>query len=145
MINKTILQGRLTEDPELKKIGENHIICNINIACNKKYKEKETTLFLRCNFWNAKATFLNNYFKKGSQIIVVGELQTESWLTEDGQNRSITTLTVDECHFCGDKKDNPTKVSEPTQTNPNQTPNSQGFSVGEFFEADTEEDDEFPY
>lgn len=115
MINKTIIQGRLTNVPELKQVGGNHTVGTVTIAWNKKYNDKETTLFLRCKFWNAKATFLNNHFTKGSEIIVSGELQTESWNTEDGSTRSITVLNVDECHFCGPKESNPKTQNQPYQ------------------------------
>lgn len=160
MINKTIIQGRLTEVPQLKTVGGNHSICNTTVAWNKKYNDKETALFLRCKFWNAKANFLCNYFTKGSEIIVAGELQTESWVTEDGQNRSITVLNVDDCHFCGPKQDNPkTNNTQPYMNNPQQTNYRQqnnyqqqnlnpqaGFSVGDFaVDMSPDGDGDFPY
>lgn len=158
MLNKTTIQGRLTNVPELKQVGETHIVGTATIAWNKTYNDKETKLFLRCKFWNAKATFLNNHFTKGSEIIVSGELVTESWDTEDGQRKSITVLNVDEVHFCGPKENNPkNNNTPPAQPNMNTNhqyannpaPNNyqqQGFSVGDFTaNYSDDDDDDFPY
>ncbi len=142
MINQTIIQGRLVEVPTIKQINEKAKLCNITIAWNKKIKERETTLFIRCTFWNHNADFIVNYFTKGDPIIVSGELQTESWETDTGEKRSNITLTVNECHFCGSKKDNSKATPEQQKTQEV----TQNFSVGDFFEADEDDnDDDFPY
>ena len=106
MLNLTIVQGRLTADPEIKLVGEGIPYCTFTVAWNEKYKGKEEKLFLRCKTWRSKAEVLKNYFHKGKEIIVVGELITEKW-EKDGQKYSWEVLKVRQVHFCGkaDKKE----------------------------------------
>lgn len=105
MINCTILQGRLTADPEIKNAGETKV-CNFTVANSKTYKDKEKKVFLRCTAWGNTAEFIGKYFKKGQEIAVKGSLETREWKDNDGNNRSSTELTVEEVSFCGSKAEN---------------------------------------
>lgn len=112
MINRTIVQGRLTATPELRTIPSGHKVANFTVAWNEKYGDKEINLFLNCTAWNGTAEFLTKYFSKGQQIIVEGKLQTNSFTDKDGNNRSVVDLSVDGVSFCGNKGDNvPTTAS----------------------------------
>lgn len=106
MINRTILQGRLTATPEIRTIPSGHKVANFTVAWNEKYGDKETNLFLNCTAWNGTAEFVCKYFSKGQQIIVEGKLQTNSFTDKDGNNRSIVDLSVDGVSFCGSKSEN---------------------------------------
>jgi single-strand DNA-binding protein len=103
MINLTIVQGRLTKDPEIQLVGEGIPYCPFTIAWSKKYREKEDKLFLRCKAWRNRAEFLKNYFSKGKELVVCGELTTEQW-EKDGQKNSMEVLNVTEIHFAGSGK-----------------------------------------
>ena len=105
MINCTILQGRLTADPEIKNAGETKV-CNFTVANSKKYKDKEKKVFLQCSAWGSTAEFVAKYFKKGQEIAVKGSLETREWKDNDGNSRSSTELYVEEVSFCGSKTDN---------------------------------------
>lgn len=105
MINCTILQGRLTADPETKNAGETKV-CNFTVANSKKYKDKEKKVFLRCVAWGSTAEFIGKYFKKGQEIAVKGSLETREWKDNDGNNRSSTELYVEEVSFCGSNTGN---------------------------------------
>ena len=105
MVNKFILQGRLTTDPEIKQTPSGVSCANFTVTWSEKYKEVETKCFQRCKAWRATADFLGNYFKKGQEVIVVGKMVTEQW-EKDGQKQSAQVLTVDEASFCGSKRDN---------------------------------------
>ena len=94
MVNKFILQGRLTADPEIKQTPSGVSAANFTVAWSEKYKEVETKCFQRCKAWRSTADFIGKYFAKGQEIIVVGKMATEQW------------ETVDEASFCGSKKDN---------------------------------------
>lgn len=104
MVNKFILQGRLTADPEIKQTPSGVSCANFTVAWSEKYKEVETKCFQRCKAWRSTADFIGKYFAKGQEIIVVGKMATESW-EKDGQKYSAQVLTVDEASFCGSKKD----------------------------------------
>lgn len=103
MLNEFLLQGRLVADPVLNQAGQISV-CNIDIVSNKKYKDKETTLFMPCVFWGKTAEFLVNNFEKGQEILVSGELFNNSWVDTNGKNRKDIKLKVVDCYFCGSRK-----------------------------------------
>lgn len=100
MLNKILFQGRLTADTELKKTQSDIAYLEFTAAWNEKYKETETTCFLRCKAWRNTAEFIANWFKKGQEILIEGRMVTESW-DKDGQTQSRTICSVDKVHFCG--------------------------------------------
>lgn len=103
MLNKVTFQGRFTADPELKQTQSGVSFCNFDVAWSEKYKEVESTCFLKCRAWRTTAEFLPKYFHKGDQVIVEGRLITNSWTDDQGQKRSMIICDVDKCHFCGSK------------------------------------------
>lgn len=105
MINKTVLQGRLTRDVEMRTTQSGVSVASFTVAWSKKIKETETQLFLDCTAWRGTADLVAKYFTKGKEIIVEGELSTEKWTDKDGKNRSTIKMTVDQVHFCGNKAD----------------------------------------
>ena len=105
MVNKFILQGRLTADPEIKQTPSGVSCANFTVAWSEKYKEVETKCFQRCKAWRSTADFIGKYFAKGQEIIVVGKMATEQW-EKDGQKYSAQVLTVDEASHCGPKNAN---------------------------------------
>jgi single-strand DNA-binding protein len=102
MVNKFILQGRLTAAPEIKQTQSGVACANFTVAWSEKYKETETKCFQRCRAWRGTAEFLGKYFTKGQELIVVGKMNTETW-EKDGQKNSAQVLVVDEVSFCGSK------------------------------------------
>ena len=105
MVNVMVLQGRLTREPEIKSVGDASL-CSFTVAWSEKYKDKETQLFVDCQAWRGTADFINKYFAKGQEIIVVGKLHTEKWQDKDGNNRSNIRMTVESANFAGGKSDN---------------------------------------
>lgn len=101
MVNRIVLQGRLTADPELKETQSGIKYLESTVAWNEKYKDTETVCFLRCKAWRHNAEFIANYFHKGDQIVVEGRMVTESWTDNEGQNKSRTICSVDKVNFCG--------------------------------------------
>jgi single-strand DNA-binding protein len=102
ILNKVILMGRLTGDPELKVTTGGKSVCTFNIAVNRI--KKEETDFFKCQAWDAKAEFINKYFRKGNMIAITGRLQNRSWDGKDGKKQYITEVIVEESHFTGEKK-----------------------------------------
>lgn len=105
MVNSMILQGRLTADIELNYTQSDVAYAEFTVAWSEKYKDTETKCFLRCKAWRNTAEFLNRYFHKGQEIIIVGRMVTEQWET-DGERKSRTVCQVDKVNFCGSKMDN---------------------------------------
>ena len=104
MINRAVLQGRLTRDPELSTTQSGVEKTSFTVAWSEKYKETETKCFLSCIAWRQTGVFVNQYFKKGQEIVVEGKLSTRSYEDKNGNNRTVTELTVDKAHFCGPKE-----------------------------------------
>ena len=101
MVNKVIVQGRFTADPELQDKG-GFSMCEFTVAWSDKYKDREDKCFLRCKSWRGMAEFVSKYFKKGQECVVEGKLLTEQW-EKDGQKQSRTICNVDKVHFAGSK------------------------------------------
>lgn len=103
-INKTILTGRLTADPELRYTASGVALCNFTVAVNRSYKigeeKKEEVSFINCVAWSGRAETLNKYVKKGHRIGLVGFLKQDFWDDKNtGKKRSKLTLNVDEFTF----------------------------------------------
>ena len=104
-MNKVILIGRLTKDPEVKSTQNQVSYCNFSIAVDRKYKDasgERQADFINCVAWRQQADLLGRYFAKGHRIGVVGTLQTRTYEV-DGQRRYATDVVVDEIDFIESK------------------------------------------
>lgn len=106
-LNKVVLAGRLTADPELKQTTSGISVVSFTIAVNRKYsKEQQQTDFISVIAWRQTAEFISRYFKKGSAICITGAIQTRSWQDQQGQKRYATEVVADEAMFVDSKSDN---------------------------------------
>ena len=109
MINKVILVGRITRDPEVKMINADTAVCNFSLACNRPYTrengEREAD-FINCVAWQKSAEFVANYFRKGQQMALEGRLQVRSYDGNDGQRRWVTEVVAEQIEFVGSKNEN---------------------------------------
>ena len=105
MLNRTILQGRLCADPEMRRTQSGVAVCSFRVAWSEKYKDHETKLFLSCVAWRTTAEMICKYFRKGKELAVEGRLSTREYDDRDGNRRSVTEMTVDRVHFCGKNED----------------------------------------
>jgi single-strand DNA-binding protein len=101
--NKVILVGNLTADPELKQTPNGVSVCSFSIAVNRRFTKAEqgqqTVDFINIVSWRSTAEFVSRYFKKGSSILVCGQLQTRTWTDNQGQKRYATEVQADEVTF----------------------------------------------
>ncbi len=104
MINKAILMGRLTRDPELRHTGSGTPVCSFSIAIDNGYGENRQTDFINCVAWNKTAEFVEKYFTKGRMIIVVGRISTRTWEGQDGKKNYVTEVVANEVSFGESKK-----------------------------------------
>ena len=105
MINRTILQGRLCADPEMRRTQNGTAVCSFRVAWSETVKDRETKLFLNCVAWQGTAEMICKYFLKGKELAVEGRLSTREYDDRDGNRRSVTEMTVDRVHFCGKNED----------------------------------------
>lgn len=106
MLNEIILQGRLTNDPELKTTNSGKSVTTFSLAVERDFStngEKETD-FINIVAWNNTAEFIGKYFTKGRQMLVKGSLQVRKYQTQNGENRSVTEVIADKVYFAGDKE-----------------------------------------
>ena len=106
-MNKAIIAGRLTHDPELKQTTTGTQVTSFNVAVNRRFaKEGEQSVdFLPVIAWRQTAEFVSRYFRKGSSICVVGSIQTRTWKDQNGNNRHATEILADEVLFVDGKND----------------------------------------
>lgn len=106
-MNKVILIGRLTKDPELRfAAGSGTAVSRFSIAINRpkrKDQEKAETDFINCVSFGKRAETIAQYFTKGSQIAVTGSIRTGSYDAKDGTKRYTTDIAVDSFEFVGNK------------------------------------------
>lgn len=108
MLNKTIIQGRLVRDVELRQTVAGTPVVSFTVAWSEKYKETERKLFLPCVAWGNNADFISKYFVKGQEILCEGYLTSRQWEDNNGNKREVIELTVDKAHFCGKREAAPT-------------------------------------
>lgn len=104
-LNKVMLIGNLTRDPELKALPSGQQLCNLGVATNRVYKDKDgqqqkATEFHSVVVWGKQAENCGQYLKKGQSVMVEGRLQTRSWDDQtSGQKRYKTEIVADRVQF----------------------------------------------
>ena len=106
MLNKIILMGRLTRDPELRRTQSGTAVASFTLAVDRDYKpqdgERETD-FIDIVAWRGTGEFVSKYFTKGRMAVVEGRLQVRDWTDKDGNKRRSTEVVADNVYF-GDSK-----------------------------------------
>ena len=107
MLNKVVMMGRLTKNPELRRTGSGVAVTSFTIAVDRDFAEKQSgqkeTDFIDCVAWRQTGEFVDKYFSKGKMAVVVGRLQFRSWNDKDGNKRKSAEVIVDNIYF-GDSK-----------------------------------------
>jgi single-strand DNA-binding protein len=145
-MNKVILMGRLTADPEFKQTPTGTAVATFTIAVNRRFAKEgqQQADFIRCVAWRQQAEFICKYFKKGSMICVVGNIQTRSWDGSDGKKQYATDIVVDEVYFTGEKRDADNTTAN-TSTAPNDNFNQVPPSWDDFTQGFDAPGDELPF
>ena len=108
MLNKIILMGRLTRDPELRRTGSGTAVTSFSLAVDRDFKsqsgEKETD-FIDVVAWRSTAEFVSKYFTKGRMAVVEGRLQIRDWTDRDGGKRRSAEVVADNVYFGDSKRD----------------------------------------
>ena len=108
MLNKIVLMGRLTREPELRYTPQNVPVCTITLACERDFAPQGTQReadFIDVVAWRSTGEFVSKYFSKGRMIVVSGRLQSRKWQDREGNNRTSWEINADSCYFGDSKKD----------------------------------------
>ena len=118
MLNKAILNGRLTKAPELKQTNSGKSVCGFTIAVDRN-RDREKTDFIPIVAWGKTAEFVNQWFGKGDLITIVGHIEVRNYEDKNGNKRTATEIIAEEVLFGGIK--NTTSASEkPTEAKTDQ-------------------------
>lgn len=109
-LNKVLLIGNLTRDPELRYTPSGAAVCTFSVATNRFYvasdgTKKEEAEFTRIVAWNKLAELCSQLLTKGRKVYVEGRLQTRSWETPDGQTRQTTEVVIDDMRILDPRRD----------------------------------------
>ena len=109
-LNKVVLCGRLTNDPELRTTNQQTSVVSFTLAVNRRINskdaaEKQVTDFINCVAWRTTAEFISKYFRKGSALCITGSIQVRKWTDNQNQTRYSTEVVVDEAMFVDSKSD----------------------------------------
>lgn len=134
-MNKAILMGRLTRDPELRMTANQIPVCSFTLAVDRRFKNangERQTDFIPIVAWRQQAEFASKYFRKGSRMAVVGNIQTRSWDDAEGKRHSVTEVIADEIYFTESKKSSEAFTAEPAEqmTEITQDNGTEGFFPG---------------
>ena len=141
MLNKVVLMGRLTKDPELRRTGSGTAVTSFSLACDRDFKslsgDKETD-FIEVVAWKNTAEFVSKYFSKGRMAVVEGRLQIRDWTDKAGSKRTTAEVVADNVYFADSKR---------SESNDNQKENFNALSgrLSDDFVPISEEDGDIPF
>lgn len=100
-MNKIIIAGRLTRDPDLRTTNSGMEVCNFTIAVDRRTKKEQKKLvdFIDCAAWGKSGVFVSTYFHKGDGITVEGRMESRKWVDDSGSNRVSWSVTCDNIEF----------------------------------------------
>ena len=111
MLNRIVIMGRLTRDPELRRTQNGTAVTSFSVAVDRDFKSRESgekaTDFIDVVAWRQTAEFVCQYFTKGRMAVVEGRLQIRDWNDKDGNNRRSAEVVADNIYFGDSKRDSP--------------------------------------
>ncbi len=146
MLNRVILMGRLTADPEHKQTPSGVSVTSFSVAVDRNFSDKSgnrATDFINIVAWRNTADFICRYFTKGRMIAIEGSIQTRNYEDKQGNKRTAFEVVADQAYFADSKSsDRPAAPSNfPTPDTFQEPEKGASFSVGDFEEIDTDDSD----
>lgn len=122
-LNKVMLMGNLTKDPEVRYTPKGTAVGDISIAINEKFKsqdgtEREEVTYVEVVTWGRQAETAKEYLSKGSSIFVEGKLQLDQWETKEGEKRSRMRVRADRVQFLSTRKGERSQTKTPESEQP---------------------------
>lgn len=145
MLNRAILMGRLTRDPELRQTPNNISVVTFSLAVDRNYqtdKNNKQTDFINIVAWRHTAEFVAKYFTKGQLVAVEGSIQTRNYQDKDGNNRTAFEIVADQVYFAERKNQTTnTGFAPPTFEEPAKGSSFSVGDLGDFEEFDADDSD----
>ncbi|MBP5426717.1 MAG: single-stranded DNA-binding protein [Clostridiales bacterium] len=145
-MNKIILMGRLTKDPELSyTTNTNTAVCKFTLAVNRRFSRPTDEVradFLPIVTWTKTAEFCSKYFKKGQQVAIVGRVETRNWTDQEGRKHYVTEVIGEEAYFAEGRRADGAELFD---NNENVEGKDEAKSQNDGFYAMDEEDDDLPF
>jgi single-strand DNA-binding protein len=150
-LNKVVLCGRLTADPELKQTQSGIAVVTFTLAVNRRFQTRQAgdaaaqqADFISVVAWRQTAEFISKYFRKGSAICVTGSIQTRNWQDQQGNRRYATEVVADEAMFVDSRNESGVAQSSYTPDVYTQAPSFSSNGSAPNFE-DHNTDDDLPF
>ena len=139
-MNKVVLMGRLTKDPEVRYTQTNNtLVASFSLAINRRFVrqgEERQADFINIVAWNKTGEFCSKYFKKGQQVGIIGRIQTRNWEDDNKVKHYVTEVVAEEAYFADSKKDG---------SGSSNFANTFGNEVSENSEFSVSSEDELPF
>lgn len=150
MLNRAILMGRLTRDPELRQTPNNVSVTTFTLAVDRNYqadKNNKQADFINIVAWRHTAEFVSKYFTKGQLVAVEGSIQTRSYQDKDGNNRTAFEVVADQVYFAEKKNQGSAPAGGFTPPPFEEPAKGSSFSVGDLgdFEEFDADDSDLPF
>lgn len=115
MLNRIIIMGRLTKDPELRKTQSGVSVVSFTVAVDRDFKngDEKVTDYIDCTAWRGQADFISKFFTKGRAIVVDGSLNSRKWQDKDGNNRVSWEVQAQNVYFADSKRNDDGQQSKP--------------------------------
>lgn len=141
MLNKAVLMGRLTADPELRRTQSGNSVTSFTLAVARNYAKpgEQQTDFIDIVAWSKTAEFVAKWFTKGQLVAVAGRIQVRNWEDKNGQKRRSFEIVADEAHFAEPKREG----GQPRETSP--APFDTGAGSGNEFAVLEGDDSDLPF
>lgn len=143
MLNRVVLMGRLTADPELKKTTSDLSVLSFTVAVERNYsgnKDKQTD-FINCVAWRQTAEFISRYFSKGKMIALEGSIQVRNYTDKNDNKRQAVEVLVSQAYFAGDNS----QKQGPAADTKNYPPITYSSGAPEDFAEVPEEEGDLPF
>ena len=142
-MNKIILVGRLTKDPEIQATSNGTSLLRFNVACKSKFRDEDGEQkvdFFVCVAWREKAELIHKYCKKGSMLQISGSMGSRSYEKQDGTRQTIWEINVEDVEFLSSINEESAENKEKTKTKSKTAPKQ-----AELIPLDDVDDDELPF
>jgi len=153
-LNKVLLIGNLTRDPDVRVMSNGRPVCNFGLALNRSYKDsegnrKEEVTFVDVECFGPRAEAVGRFFTKGRAIFVEGRLKLDQWESKEGEKRSALRVVLDNFEFVDSKQDSPTSgkpmVSGETAPSSDKYSNPEPKNPSSAPDADPDLDEDVPF
>lgn len=135
-LNRVMLMGNLTRDPELRYLPSNTPVANIGVAVNRRWRnqqgeQQEETTYVDCEAFGRSAEVINQYLRKGRPVFIEGRLRLDQWQDREGQNRSKLKVVVESFQFVDSRGGADTAGGDMPGDSASPVPASAGASVNQ--------------